>query len=252
MRWPSDRTFALVVFRSRTIARKIRILIADDGDVVRLAISTLLRSHPDLEIVGEARDGDEAVRLAARHAPDIVLMELAMPGLDGVETVRRIVNGVSGASVLILTGAKGEGSLFPALHAGAVGFLLKDATAEELVEAIQQVAEKQPVFSAEAARQLVRELSHAPQGEPTGEPLTLREVEVLRGMAERLSDAEIGRALGLGRGAVDEAISSIFRKLNFSRRTQAILYAMKHGIASGYERPAGPQRATLIDGLRLK
>ena len=251
MRWPSDATFALVIFRSKTIARKIRILIADDGDVVRLAIVTLLRSHPGLEILGEARDGEEAVRLAAKHAPDIVLMELAMPGLDGVEAVRRIAAGPSSPSVLILTGAKGQERLFPALQAGAVGFLFKDATSEELVEAIKQVADKQPVFSAEAARRLVREISHGPQGEPTGEPLTLREIEVLRCMAERLPDAEIGRELGLSRGAVDEAISNIFLKLNLSRRTQAILYAMKHGIASGYER-AGSKRALLIDGLRQR
>lgn len=251
MRWPSDRLFALIIFRRETIARTIRILIADDGDLVRRAIGTLLRSHFGLEIVGEARDGDEAVSLADLLAPDVVLMELAMPGLDGIEVVRRIVNGGSGASVLILTGARGEERLFPALNAGAVGFMMKDATADELVDAIRQVADKQPVFSIEAARQLVRELSHDPCGEASGEPLTPRETEVLRRMAERLSDDEIGDALGLSRATVEEAIDSISRKLNFSRRTQAILYAMKHGIATGCDRRS-PGRSALIDSLRTR
>jgi NarL family two-component system response regulator LiaR len=196
-----------------------------------------------------ARDGEEAATLADLHAPDVVLMELGMPGLDGVEVVRRIVAGASGASVLVLTSAKGEDRLFPALRAGAVGFLLNDATPEELIDAIHQVVDKHPVFSTAAARRLVQELSHDTVGAPSGEPLTLREIEVLRGMAERLSDDQIGETLGISRGAVLDAIASIFLKLNFSRRTQAILYAMKHGIASGYQ-GSDAARTLLIDSLR--
>jgi DNA-binding NarL/FixJ family response regulator len=245
---PSNSTFALNVFGSRLISQKIRILIADGRAVVRHALCTLLCSHPGLEVVGEARDGEEAVRLATLHAPDVVLLDPVMPGLDGVEVVRRIVGAVSGTSVLVLTSAKGEDRLFPALNAGAVGFMFKDATAEELIDAIRQVADKQPVFSAEAARQLVRELSHNTAGEPSGEPLTLRELEVLRGVAERLSDDEIGETLGIRSRDVSDTMASIFLKLNFSRRTQAILYAMKHGIASGYEK-GNPVRTALIDSL---
>jgi DNA-binding NarL/FixJ family response regulator len=251
MRWPSDRFFALITFRRVTIPSKIRILIADDSTVVRMAISTLLRSHPGLEVVGEARDGEEAMRLASRHAPDIVLLELAMPGLDCVAVVRGIVEGVSGAKVLVLTGAGGEHRLFPALRAGAVGFLFKDTSAEELIGAIHQVADSHPVFSAGAARKLIEELSHDPGEALLSEPLTSRELEVLRGMAERMSDAEIAQTLRISMRSLNDSISSIFLKLNISRRTQAILYAMKHGIAAGYDRKAS-ERAALIDSLMLE
>jgi NarL family two-component system response regulator LiaR len=208
-------------------SKPIRILIADDHPVVRHGLGVLLGTDPGLEVVGEAASGEEAVEKVPDLKPDVVLMDLVMPGIGGAEATRRIVAENPGVGILVLTSYGSDRKLFPALDAGALGFLLKDSSAEQLVRAIGQVARGQSSLSPAIARRLVREVG----GEPPREPLTQREIEVLRAMAKGFSNDGIARELCISPATVRTHVSNILAKLNVSRRTQAVLYALKHGIA---------------------
>jgi len=212
-------------------SKPIRILIADDHPVVRQGLKMLLGTEPGIEVVGEAANGEEAVELARSVDHDVILMDLVMPELDGVEATRRILESCSENSrVLVLTNYSSDEKLFPALDAGALGFLLKDSTGDELVQAIRQVSRGLSSLSPGIARRLVGEFSHE-SGVP-GEPLTHREREILRVMAHGHSNDEIAEELCISPATVRTHITHILAKLNVTRRTQAILYALKHGIAS--------------------
>jgi NarL family two-component system response regulator LiaR len=213
-------------------SERISVLIVDDHPVVRRGLGVLLKNQPDLEVVGEASDGREAVRIAEQAQPQVVLMDLVMPGMDGVETTRLILEKEPKTGVLVLTSFGTDSKLFPALDAGAMGFLLKDAGADELVEAIRQVARGQPAFSPAITRRLLREFSDGPDDDGPDEPLTQRETEVLREIAQGLSNDEIAERLFISPATVRTHVGNIFVKLNLQRRTQAVLYALRHGIAS--------------------
>jgi NarL family two-component system response regulator LiaR len=210
----------------------IRVLVADDHPVVRHGLLVLLRDEDGIDVVGEAADGNEALELTGRLCPDVVLMDLVMPGLDGVEATRRITSSHPKTRVLVLSSFGGDSKLFPALDAGALGFLMKDAPADDLVHAIQQVARGRPSFSPEITRRLVRDVASDREGEPPTENLTEREIEVLREVAHGLSNDEIGDKLCISSATVRTHLGNIFSKLNISRRTQAALYALRHGIAT--------------------
>jgi NarL family two-component system response regulator LiaR len=210
----------------------IRILIADDHPVVRRGLKVLLGTEPGFEVVGEVSTGGEAVEAAAQLDPDVILMDLVMPGVDGAEATRRILAGDSEARVLVLTSFGSDNRLFPALQAGALGFMLKDATGDELVSAIRRVAQGQSSLSPEIARRLVREVAQEPSGNGPGEPLTPRETDVLRSLAHGLSNDEIADDLGISPATVRTHVSSILGKLGLTRRTQAVLYALRHGIVT--------------------
>lgn len=210
----------------------IRILIADDHPVVRRGLKVLLGTEPGFEVVGEASTGAEAVESAARLSPDVILMDLVMPDVGGAEATRRILASDAEARVLVLTSFGSDNRLFPALHAGALGFLLKDATGEELVGAIRRVARGQSSLSPEIARRLVREVTQEPTGEDPKEPLTPRETDVLRSLAQGRSNDEIADHLRISPATVRTHVSNILGKLGLSRRTQAVLYALRHGIVS--------------------
>ena len=213
------------------LPKPIRVLIADDHPVVRQGLKFLLGTEPGFEVVGEASNGEHAVELAQNLGPDVILMDLVMPEVGGVEATRRILERCSeNTRVLVLTNYSSDEKLFPALDAGALGFLLKDSTADELVQAIRQVARGLSALSPGIARRLVGEFSHEP-GEPQ-EPLTHREREILRVMARGHSNDEIAEELCVSPATVRTHITHILAKLNVTRRTQAILYALKHGIAS--------------------
>ena len=213
-----------------------RVVVADDQTVVREGIVMLLGLLPGIEVVGSAGDGDEAIRLVAELAPDVVLMDLRMPRCDGVEATRRIRADHPGTQVVVLTTYADDDSLFPALQAGARGYLTKDADGDEIVRAIDDVLSGEAGLSPKIQRRLLERFAEplpaVPQ--PSDEPpdgLTAREVEVLRHVAEGLSNPEIARALHVSTATVKTHINNLFAKAELRDRAQAIHYAYRHGLA---------------------
>jgi NarL family two-component system response regulator LiaR len=208
------------------------VLIVDDHLVVRTGIRALLALEPDVEVVGEARDGAEAVVEAGRLRPDVILMDLVMPELDGIAAIAQIRAGQPDARILVLTSFEADEKVFPAIRAGALGYTLKDFGPAELVRAIQRVHRGESSLHPAIARRVLQELAHPPQRPPTSDPLTEREVEVLRLVAHGNSNHEIAAALGIGEGTVRVHVSNILSKLHLASRTQAALYALRQGLAS--------------------
>ncbi|HDH09945.1 MAG TPA: response regulator transcription factor [Chloroflexi bacterium] len=213
------------------MAKSIRILIADDHAIVRKGIRALLATEADIEVVGEAADGKEAVEKAERLHPDVILMDLVMPGMDGIEATRRITTRQPEIRILVLTSFAEDEKVFPALKAGALGYLLKDAGPEELVRAIRQVYCGESSLHPAIARKVLQELSRPPEQPPTPEPLTERELEVLRLIAKGKSNREIAEELVISEATVRTHVSNILGKLQLASRTQAALYALREGIA---------------------
>jgi NarL family two-component system response regulator LiaR len=213
----------------------IRVLVADDHAIVRKGIRALLATEPGIEIVGEARDGQEAICQAHSAQPDVILMDLVMPGIDGLEATRRILARQPEARILVLTSFAGDDKVFPAIRAGASGYLLKDSGPEELARAIQQVFRGESSLHPSIARKVLRELSGPPGRTPDADQLTQREVEVLKLVAHGQSNREISAALTISEATVRTHVSNILAKLNLSSRTQAALYALREGLASLHE-----------------
>jgi NarL family two-component system response regulator LiaR len=210
----------------------IRVLIADDHAIVRKGICALLATEPELEVVGEARDGQEVVAKAQRLQPDVILMDLVMPGMDGLEATRRILTCQPEMRILVLTSFAGDDKVFPAIKAGALGYLLKDSGPEELVQAIQKVYRGESWLHPAIARKLLQEFSQPSDQGPATEPLTEREVEVLQLVAAGQSNREISDRLTISEATVRTHMSNILAKLNLTSRTQAALYALREGLAS--------------------
>ncbi len=213
--------------------KTIRILIADDHGIVRKGIKALLATEKDMQVVGEAENGAEAVEKAASLSPDVVLMDLVMPEMDGIEATRRITAAQQGTKILVLTSFAADDKVFPAVKAGALGYLLKDSTPEQLLEAIRQVHRGEPSLEPSIARKVLQELSHAGEaGRQTTEPLTERELDVLRLIAQGMSNKEIAAKIFVAEWTVRSHVSNILGKLHLASRTQAALYALRSGIAS--------------------
>ncbi len=210
----------------------IRILIADDHEIVRKGLSVLLATEKDIKVVGEARDGEEAVERATALEPDVVLMDLVMPRTDGIEATRRITEACPRTRVLVLTSFAADDKVFPAVKAGALGYLLKDTGPEELLEAIHQVHRGEPSLQPEIARKVLHELSHPAEARPTTDPLTPRELDVLRLIAQGLSNKEIAAKIFVAEWTVRTHVSNILSKLHLASRTQAALHALRSGLAS--------------------
>lgn len=210
----------------------IRVLVVDDHLVVRTGIRGLLTLETDIEVIGEARDGWEAIAEANRLRPDVILMDLVMPELDGIEAIKRIIAQQPKACILVLTSFEADDKVFPAIRAGALGYTLKDFGPAELVRAIQRVHRGEAALHPAIARRVLQELSHAPGPTPTSDPLTEREVEVLRLVAHGESNQEIALELGIGENTVRVHVSNILGKLHLASRTQAALYALREGLAS--------------------
>ncbi len=208
----------------------IRVLIADDHGVVRQGLRMYLGLDHDLEIVGEAEDGLEALRLAHELLPDVVVMDLLMPRLDGIEATSTIRRELPDTEVVALTSVLDDGSVVGAVRAGAIGYLLKDVRPEELCRAIKAAAAGQVQLAPRAAARLMQEV-RAPE---CPEVLTEREVEVLRLVARGCANKEIARELGIGEKTVKTHVSSVLAKLGVASRTQAALYAVQKGLV-----PAG-------------
>lgn len=212
----------------------IRVLLADDHTIVRSGVRALLSTEPDIEVVGEVGNGAEAVAQAEALRPDVILMDLVMPGLSGIEATRQITASLPGTRVLVLTSFAADENVFPAIKAGALGYLLKDSGPDELVRAIRQVNRGEPSLEPSIARKVLLELSHSPKEQRplTKDPLTERELEVLRLVAQGGSNRDIAAKLVVSELTVRTHVSNILGKLQLASRTQAALYALQKGITS--------------------
>jgi NarL family two-component system response regulator LiaR len=204
------------------VAETIRLLLVDDHAVVREGLRGFLRLQPGIEVVGEAGDADEAVGLAARLEPDVVLLDLVMPGGDGIAAIRRLRDAVAGIRVLVLTSFADDAQIFAATAAGADGYLLKDIDPEELAGSIRSVYAGRPALHPSVAGRLMRrgERPEAPQ-------LTRREQDVLRLIAEGLANKQIAQRLGIGEKTVKTHVSRVLDKLGVLDRTQAAVLAIR-------------------------
>ncbi len=210
----------------------IRILIADDHAVVREGLSTLIGTEPGMTVIGEAADGNEAVQMMRQHKPDVILLDMVMPNKDGLAAIAEIKQENPNAHILVLTSFADDDKVFPAIKSGALGYLLKNASPQRLLQAIRDVHRGEPSMSPDIAKKLMLEMQRPQELPLTEEPLTEREVDVLRLIAQGLSNQEIAEKLVIGEGTVRTHVSNILSKLHLANRTQAALYALREGFAS--------------------
>ena len=210
-------------------ATPIRVLLADDHELVREGLRTVLTPEREFEMVGDAGTGEEAVELARALRPDVVLMDLVMPGIGGQEALVRIRAACPGTQVVVLTSFASDQSVRDAIAAGAVGYLLKDVLKNELLQAIRNAHQGRPALHPEAQRHLMRRITRPPAPRPDAE-LTPRERTVLLRLARGQSNKAIAADLGLTEGTVKGYVSLILDKLGLQDRTQAALFAVKHGL----------------------
>ncbi len=211
---------------------KIKVLIVDDHQVVRQGLRTFLELHEDIDVVGEAGDGAQAVEMVQQLAPDVVLMDLVMPRLDGINATRQ-VKALGGATrVIALTSFTEDDKVFPAIQAGASSYLLKDVSPDDLVEAIRAVHHGEARLAPNIARKLMEQVAQqaSPKREAPAEELTERELEVIRLVAKGYSNQTIGQQLFISDKTVKTHISNILGKLNLEDRTQLAIYAIKNGL----------------------
>jgi DNA-binding NarL/FixJ family response regulator len=211
----------------------IRVLIADDQPLMRTGFKTVLEATGGIEVVAEADDGDEAVRAAERHRPDVILMDIRMPGMDGLEATRRLPR----FRVLVLTTFDRDEYVYEALRIGASGFLLKDTPADRLLDAIRVAAAGDALLAPSITRRLIERFAHAARPEPDGvpaalAPLTARELDVLRLVARGMSNAEIARELVLGENTVKTHVARMLGKLGLRDRVQAVVLAYETGLVA--------------------
>lgn len=213
----------------------IKVYITDDHPIVRRGIKQLLDTEADIEVVGEATNGREAIADMDKLKPNIVLMDLVMPVMDGIEAIRQIKISHPQIQILVLTSFATDDKVFPAIKAGALGYLIKDTGPEELVRAIRQVHQGQLTLHPTIAQKLLKELTLTSERPPSPDPLTDREVEVLKLIARGLSNQEIAETLVVSIATVYTHVSKILDKLHLASRTQAALYALREGLASLYD-----------------
>jgi DNA-binding NarL/FixJ family response regulator len=229
-----------------TLEPDVRIVVADDHDVVRSGFASLLETQPEFTVVGTARDGAEAVRIGRQLEPDVVLMDVRMPAMDGIEATRQLTGGEGGAGVriLILTTFDLDEYVYEALRAGASGFLLKDVTAEALFHAVRVIAAGDALLAPGITRRLISEFAaraeRTPPPAPDLEELTPRERQVLELIAEGLSNLEIAERLVVTEETVKTHVSRVLGKLGLRDRTQAVVLAYETGLVVPGSRAAGP------------
>ncbi|MBN1993787.1 MAG: response regulator transcription factor [Anaerolineae bacterium] len=217
------------------MTRPIRVLIADDHTMVRQGLSQICSTEADMQVVGQAANGQEACQLALQVEPDVVIMDINMPVLDGVQATRYITGAYPQAGVIILTMYRQDQYVFEAIKAGARAYLLKDADSEELLRAIRIVAGGEALLDSSIALKMMDEFRRL-QGDPVGADgitqLTERELDILRLVAQGLENTEIGEQLGLSEKTIRNRLTTIFEKLHVNNRIQAALYALRQGLAS--------------------
>lgn len=211
---------------------KIRILIVDDHAVVRKGIRALLATEEDLEVIGEAVDGQQAVSIYGELNPDLLLLDLIMPKVNGIEVIKKIKGDHPEAKILVLTSFAADDQVFPAIKAGALGYLLKDTEPEDLINAIRQVYLGESSLSPTVARKVLEEVFHPAEKPLSPDPLTRREVDVLQVLAKGKSNRKIAEDLSISETTVRTHVSNILGKLHLASRTEAALYALKEGMAN--------------------
>jgi NarL family two-component system response regulator LiaR len=214
------------------MSQAIRVLIVDDHTIVRKGIRALLAEIEGIEVVGEADNGQEAIAQADTLHPDVILMDLAMPKMDGIEATRQIKASQPESRILVMTSFAADDKVFPAIKAGALGYLLKESAPEDLVQAIRQIHRGESSLHPTIARKVLQEITHSADRPPTPDPLTEREAEVLRLVAQGLSNQDIARKLNISDPTVRTHVSNILSKLHLATRIQAALYALREGLVS--------------------
>jgi NarL family two-component system response regulator LiaR len=214
-----------------TMTDPITVLLVDDHELVRRGVRAFLETQPGITVVAEAGGGEEAVRLAAEHAPDVALMDLIMPGMDGVEATRRLTAQSPRTNVIMLTSYHDDEHVFPAIRAGALSYVLKEVGPEQLADAVRKAAAGEAVLHPRVAARVVRELHGARRDEPNVfHELSDRELEVLKLIAEGMNNAEIAGRLYVSEKTVKSHVSNILSKLHLVDRTQAAVYAWRQGV----------------------
>jgi two-component system, NarL family, response regulator LiaR len=213
----------------------IQILIVDDHAIVRKGLRTLIESEPGFEVIGEAGNGMEGVESAKINKPDIILMDLVMPKMDGITAIAEIMKISPRPRVIVLTSFGEDDKIFPALRAGAAGFLLKDTSPQELLQSIRDVAAGKPSLHPSIASRLMHRVAPMEKEENNLDLLTEREVEVLKLVARGLSNQEIAGKMVISDRTVSTHLSNILEKLNLENRTQAALFALRKGLTSLFE-----------------
>lgn len=219
------------------MSETIRVLIADDHTVVRGGLVALLEDVDGIEVIGEAADGQEAVLKTRAMKPDVILMDLAMPRKTGIEAIEEIKQENPNARIVVLTSYSDDDKVFAAIKAGALGYLLKETSTQDLLQAIRDVYHGESSLHPAIARKLIRELNRPTSLPPSDEPLTEREAEVLVLVARGLSNQDIADKLIISERTVRTHVSNILSKLHLANRTQAALYALKEGLTSLDEPP---------------
>ena len=216
--------------------KKIRIIVVDDENVVREGFVAILKLQSDIDVVGEAVDGLQAVHLASRTKPDVILLDLAMPKQDGLTTIPKLKEILPESKILVLTSFADSDQVYQAVKSGALGFLLKDATWVQLLQAIRDVANGQASIQPSIAMRVIQEIDHPAHMLYTADPLTPRELETLRLIARGLSNSEIASTLHVVDRTVAKYVSGILEKLQLANRTQAALYAIREGLTEPREK----------------
>jgi NarL family two-component system response regulator LiaR len=219
--------------------KAIRVVVADDEAVVRDGVVMILSVQNDIKVVGEAENGEQAVQLARQTKPDVVLLDMRMPKMNGLEAIPKIKEASPNSRILVLTSFAESDMVYQSIKAGALGFLLKDTRRDQLLQAIHDVANGQASIQPTIAMKVIHEIDHPAELMYTAEPLRPRELETLKLIARGLSNQEIAEAMVVHERTVAKYVSSILEKLQLANRTQAALYAIREGLAEEHEGKVG-------------